>query len=80
MTATLTQPPVTDAQRITDLENRLTSLAALVDQYRREQCMVRSLEDIWAGTQPGYLAPRRRPDLRVVTGESCRQILEAARP
>jgi hypothetical protein len=80
MAQTLAHPPLTPEDRITDLENRLSSLAALVEQYRRQACTVRRFEEIWADTYPGYLAstPRSRAALSLVTDQTV-AILEAAR-
>ena len=71
--------PETDAERIDRLEQGILFLAAELARYRTEQCRVRAFEDIWASSPPPPPPSRPRPDLRVVTDESCRLLLKAAR-
>jgi hypothetical protein len=75
MAKTIPQPPVTQE----DLDALRAELRAEMAKIRREAATIRSFEDIWADTYPGYLASPSRPDLRVVTDESERLILKAAR-
>jgi len=57
------------AEHIASLGRQVTDLGAQLEQYRRQACTIRSFEDIWADTYPGYLATGRQaanPHLRVV--------------
>ena len=60
--ATVSQPdPVggtmhVDTAEFQALRDQVAELAAKLEEYRRKACMVRSLEDIWQDTYPGYLA------------------------
>jgi hypothetical protein len=81
MTASLThEPDIPEDPAIAELRAEVASLAAKLEQYRRQAATIRSFEDIWASTYPGYLAstPRSRAALSLVTDQSV-AILEAAR-
>jgi hypothetical protein len=59
------------AQRIADLEQQVADLAAEVRDLRVQAFIIKSLEDIWAGTPAAHSAavPARRPrHLSVVGG------------